>query len=182
MAHASEAQHSDSVVAGCTLQNRDSTNSIRISFGLPVRPKKPLHADSLRFSSPSNSLGSVMPIVVSVLLSLRSLVRSRAALHLEILALRRQRTQTLRDVRGPGDLRMWGCGHPGVAGMYGARVRLELHVLQRPIDLLVGTARRRTCHHRRSRPALLRRGKLSRPHSMTAKTTTNTAVTVSAPA
>ena len=31
-----------------------------------------------------------MPIVVSVILSLRSLVRSRAALHLEILALRHQ--------------------------------------------------------------------------------------------
>ena len=31
-----------------------------------------------------------MPILVSVLLSLRSLVRSRAALHLEILALRHQ--------------------------------------------------------------------------------------------
>jgi hypothetical protein len=42
------------------------------------------------FCHASNSLRSVMPIVVSVLLSLRSLVRSRAALHFEILALRHQ--------------------------------------------------------------------------------------------
>ena len=38
----------------------------------------------IRFPTPSNSLRSVMPIVVSVVLSLRSLVRSRAELHLEI--------------------------------------------------------------------------------------------------
>src|SRR5688572_816417 len=36
------------------------------------------------------SLRSVMPIIVSVLVAARSLVRSRAALHLEILALRHQ--------------------------------------------------------------------------------------------
>ena len=41
-----------------------------------------------------------MPIVVSVLLSLRSLVRSRAALHLEILALRHQ-LQVLERSRRP---------------------------------------------------------------------------------
>jgi hypothetical protein len=41
-----------------------------------------------------------MPIVVSVLLSLRSLVRSRAALHLEILALRHQ-LQILERSRRP---------------------------------------------------------------------------------
>jgi transposase InsO family protein len=41
-----------------------------------------------------------MPIVVSVLLSLRSLVRSRAALHLEILALRHQ-LQVLERARRP---------------------------------------------------------------------------------
>src|SRR5919106_4748332 len=55
-----------------------------------VPSRKPVRADSLRFSSPSNSLQSVMPIVVSVLGAVRSLVRSRAALHLEILALRHQ--------------------------------------------------------------------------------------------
>jgi len=48
----------------------------------------------------SNNLRSVMPIVVSVLLSLRSLVRSRAALHLEILALRHQ-LQILERSRRP---------------------------------------------------------------------------------
>ena len=41
-----------------------------------------------------------MPIVVSVLLSLRSLIRSRAALHLEILALRHQ-LQVLERSRRP---------------------------------------------------------------------------------
>src|SRR5215471_1208200 len=41
-----------------------------------------------------------MPIVVSVLLSLRSLVRSRSALHLEILALRHQ-LQVLKRSRRP---------------------------------------------------------------------------------
>ena len=56
----------------------------------PVPTRKPIHWDSLRFSSPSNSLRSVMPTVVSVLLSLRSLIRSRAAVQLEILALRHQ--------------------------------------------------------------------------------------------
>ena len=40
--------------------------------------------------STSHSLRSVMPVVVSVLCSIRSLVRARAALHLEVLALRHQ--------------------------------------------------------------------------------------------
>ena len=44
----------------------------------------------MRFVSNSHSLRSVMPIVVSVLCSMRSLVRARAALHLEVLALRHQ--------------------------------------------------------------------------------------------
>ena len=47
-------------------------------------------ADLLRFMSKSHSLRAVMPIVVSVLCSIRSLVRARAALHLEVLALRHQ--------------------------------------------------------------------------------------------
>ncbi len=40
--------------------------------------------------SKSHSLRSVMPVLVSVLCSIRSLVRARAALHLEVLALRHQ--------------------------------------------------------------------------------------------
>ena len=56
----------------------------------------------------------MMPIVVSVLLSLRSLVRSRAALHLEILALRHQ-LQVLERSRRPrlrltaADRLLWVC-------------------------------------------------------------------------
>jgi hypothetical protein len=41
-----------------------------------------------------------MPVVVAVLFSLRSLLRSRAALHLEILALRHQ-LQILKRSRRP---------------------------------------------------------------------------------
>jgi hypothetical protein len=55
-----------------------------------VPTRKPVRADSLWFSWPSNSLRSVMPIAGSVLLSIRSLIRSRAALHVEVLALRHQ--------------------------------------------------------------------------------------------
>lgn len=58
-------------------------------FRAVVPTRKPVRAGSLRFSTPSDRL-TVMPVVVSVLLALRSLVRSRAALHLEILALRHQ--------------------------------------------------------------------------------------------
>jgi len=61
---------------------------------------KPIHADSLRFLSPSHSLRSVMPIVVAVILSLRSLIRARAAMQLEILALRHQ-LQVLERSRQP---------------------------------------------------------------------------------
>jgi hypothetical protein len=50
----------------------------------------PVRTDSLGFWVPSNGLPAVMPIIVSVLRSIRSLVRSRAALHLEVLALRHQ--------------------------------------------------------------------------------------------
>ena len=57
---------------------------------LTVPAKNPEGADLLRFVSKSHSLRSVMPIVVSVLCSMRSLVRARAALHLEVLALRHQ--------------------------------------------------------------------------------------------
>jgi hypothetical protein len=45
---------------------------------------------SFMFSATSHSLRSMMPAFVAVLLSLRSLIRSRAALHLEVLALRHQ--------------------------------------------------------------------------------------------
>jgi hypothetical protein len=45
-----------------------------------------LRTDSLRFWSPSHSLRSVMPIVVAVILSLRSLIRARATLQLELSA------------------------------------------------------------------------------------------------
>jgi hypothetical protein len=56
--------------------------------GVPTR--NPEGADLLRFVSQSHSLRLMMPIVVSVLCSIRSLVRARAALHLEVLALRHQ--------------------------------------------------------------------------------------------
>ena len=65
-----------------------------------VPTRKPMRADSLRLLSPSNSLQPVMPIVVAALLSLRSLIRSRAALQFEILALRHQ-LQVLERPRRP---------------------------------------------------------------------------------
>ena len=43
-----------------------------------------------------------MPVAVSVLHSLRFLVRSRAALHLEILALRHRMMQMRNQLRRPG--------------------------------------------------------------------------------
>jgi hypothetical protein len=45
---------------------------------LPVPTWEACTRGPLRFSSPSNSLDSVRPLVVSVLRSIRSLVRSRA--------------------------------------------------------------------------------------------------------
>jgi hypothetical protein len=54
----------------------------------------------------------MMPAFVAVLLSLRSLIRSRAALHLEVLALRHQ-LQVLNRSRQPrlrltaADRRLW---------------------------------------------------------------------------
>ena len=82
-----------SVVATASCANR-------LELWEVVPTGKPIHADSLRLWSPSHSLRSVMPIVVAVILSLRSLIRSRAALQLEILALRHQ-LQVLERSRQP---------------------------------------------------------------------------------
>jgi hypothetical protein len=69
----------------------------------------------------------MMPIVVSVLLSLRSLVRSRAALHLEILALRHQ-LQVLERSRRPR-LRLTAADR--LLWVWFSRVRLEFPILSR---------------------------------------------------
>ena len=68
-----------------------------------------------------------MPIVVSAVLSLRSLVRSRAELHLEILALRHQ-LQVLERSRRPR-LRLTAADR--LLWVWFSRVRLEFPILSR---------------------------------------------------